>query len=69
MQREQVTSSNLASVGYDVESSRLEIEFRHGGVYAYYSVPQSVHQALMRADSVGGYFSANIKGKYGDTKL
>lgn len=32
MKRQSVESSNLASVGYDVENEILEIEFNHGGV-------------------------------------
>lgn len=33
MERENVSSSNLASVGYDEENEILEIEFNHGGIY------------------------------------
>ncbi|MCD4746569.1 MAG: KTSC domain-containing protein [Bacteroidales bacterium] len=32
MKRESVSSSNLASVGYDEKNQILEIEFNHGGV-------------------------------------
>jgi hypothetical protein len=30
MERESVSSSNLASIGYDAENEILEIEFNHG---------------------------------------
>jgi hypothetical protein len=61
MKRESVESSNLASVGYDADNQILEIEFHHGGVYQYSSVPQYVYKELMEADSHGKYFSSQIK--------
>ena len=69
MQREPVSSTSLASVGYDSESDRLEIEFVQGAVYEYFAVPPTIHQSLIEADSIGGYFAANIKGKYDFKKL
>jgi len=61
MNRTSVSSSNLASVGYDPENMILEIEFQHGGIYQYFDVPESVYQSLMNADSHGKYFDAYIK--------
>lgn len=59
--REAVVSSNLKSVGYDEDSSTLEIEFHNGSVYRYADIPSSEYRALMAADSKGRYFNANIK--------
>lgn len=59
-----VRSSDLRSVGYDLNSSTLEIKFRSGGLYQYYNVPMSVYDGLMSASSHGKYFHRNIKGKY-----
>jgi hypothetical protein len=61
MERVQVESSNLASVGYEPETTTLEIEFHNGGVYQYSGVPEDVHQGLMNAESKGSYFYHNIK--------
>lgn len=61
MQRQPVTSSNLASIGYDAENEILEVEFNHGGVYQYFGVPENVYEELMNADSHGQYFDRNIK--------
>ena len=36
-----VSSSNLESVGYDVETKTLRIKF-HNGLYEYYNVPESI---------------------------
>lgn len=62
-----VSSSDIASIGY--EGSTLHIRFNSGGLYAYYNVPASVYNGLMGAGSHGKYFHANIKGRYGDTKI
>lgn len=61
MERTEVDSSNIASVGYDEENSILEIEFNHGGVYQYYDVPVSIYDGLMSASSHGTYFDRHIK--------
>ena len=62
-----VSSSDIDSIGY--ESGTLHIRFNSGGLYAYYNVPQSVYQGLMSAGSHGSYFHANIKGRFGDTRI
>jgi hypothetical protein len=69
MNRQPVTSSNIASIGYDVDSQTLEIEFLNGGVYQYFDVPQHVHQELMNASSHGQYLAQNIKGAYRFSKV
>ena len=62
MTRQNVSSSNLRSVGYD--NSTLEIEFNSGSIYQYSGVPANVYAALMGASSHGTYFNANIKNIY-----
>ena len=69
MDRVPVSSSNLASVGYDAANSALEVEFRHGGLYQYFDVPAHEHEALMQASSHGEYFSAHIRNTYRYAKL
>jgi len=74
MEREAVESSQLASVGYDVEKQILEIEFKgrtdtSGGIYQYFEVPQHVHHDLMHAESIGRYFGQNVRGKFNFDKL
>ena len=36
MERQYVSSSNIASIGYDPDNLVLEIEFLSGAVYQYY---------------------------------
>ncbi len=55
MQRQQVDSSNLKSIGY--EKQVLEIEFQNGDVYQYFDVPKDEYIALMNAESHGKYFN------------
>ncbi len=64
MNRTPVTSSNVASVGYDPNTMTLEVEFRNGSVYQYFDVPETVYQDLMSASSVGTYLNQNIKASY-----
>jgi hypothetical protein len=68
MERQSVVSSNLVSVGYDEDSSTLEVEFKSGAVYRYFNVPLFEYERLMAASSHGIYFNANIKDKYSDER-
>lgn len=61
MERNSVSSSNLASVGYEVSLKTLEVEFNNGGIYQYFNVPESVYNGLMNASSHGSYFDSNVK--------
>lgn len=65
MERQYVSSSHIASIGYDPDNMVLEIEFLSGAVYQYYDVPQSIYEGLMAADSHGKFLAAYIrKGGY-----
>ena len=64
VQRTQVISSNLASVGYDSGSQVLEIEFRNRSIYHYLDVPSSVYHQLMNAPSKGKYHARCIRYNY-----
>ena len=69
MERENVTSSMIASVGYDPDSSTLEIEFKSdGSVWQYYDFLESNYHDF-RNGSLGKYFHANIKGKYTESRV
>ncbi len=62
--RRPVDSSLIRSVGYDLASSVLEVEFVAGPVYEYYDLPLSVYSELMAAGSKGTYFNEFIKDMY-----
>ena len=62
MKRQNVISSDIASVGYDENTQVLEIEFLKGGsIYQYFNVPNSIYTGLMNASSHGQYFDRHIK--------
>jgi hypothetical protein len=64
MERTRVNSSSLASVGFDADSSTLQIEFKDGGIYDYFSVPPQHFAGVLSAGSAGRYFHDHIKDRY-----
>ena len=69
MNRIPVSSSNIAAIGYDPDTQTLEVEFNNGSIYQYFDVPQSVHEALMSAESAGRFLNARIRGRYRYAKV
>lgn len=59
------TSHVIRSYDYDPATQILRVEFHNGSVYKYQDVPEKVYQELKSAPSVGQYFNANIREKYG----
>ena len=70
MNRMEVQSSNLRSVGYDEKRQILEIEFSNSNIYEYTRVSKDIYVALMQAKKKGAYFSKYIQDNrlYGCTK-
>jgi len=64
MDREMVESSTVLSIGYEPTSSTLEVEFKNGGIYQYYNVPEPIYHALMSADSKGKFLNEYVKPAY-----
>jgi hypothetical protein len=64
MFRDNVASSNVRSVGYDVVTETLEVEFLNGGVYQYYNVPQLMYEQMMNATSKGQFLNTYVKNQY-----
>ncbi len=65
MERIEVASTSLRSLGYDAESETLEVEFHSGRIYRYAGVPQTTYAWLMRSPGKGGVFNRLIKDRYG----
>ena len=57
-------SSNVAGFGYDDQTQELTVEFKNGGRYNYYDVPELVFQQMTTAPSKGQYLAQNIKNIY-----
>jgi hypothetical protein len=62
MNRQQVESSCLRSVGH--QGTTLELEFSSGSAYRYFEVPADVHRSLLAAPSLGRYFHEHIRDRY-----
>lgn len=57
-------SSNIARFAYDNASYVLKVEFKNGGIYDYFDVPQPVFEGMRNAPSKGQYLAQQIKGTY-----
>jgi len=64
MNRILVSSSNIRSIGYDPQSSILEVEFTSGDIYQYFDVPEHLYHELMSAPSMGQFLNDYIKYSY-----
>ena len=62
-------SSNVLECGHDPDKNVLEVMFKGGGVYQYHGVDADKHAAMLKADSVGSFFHANIKNAHKFTKV
>lgn len=58
-----VVSSLLAWVAYSRDAT-LELAFRNGARYAYFTVPPAVVQGLLAAESKGAYFNEQIRNRF-----
>lgn len=69
MKREKVKSSNLASAGYDAEKKHMDVEFVKGGLYRYFDVPEDKFRNMLKAESAGKFFAAEIKNIYSSERI
>lgn len=63
-----VKSSNILAVGYDPAARELHVQFKSGR-YAFADVPPEAAQKLETANSVGGHFHTEIKGRFEARKI
>lgn len=64
MVRQAVASSSIVSIGHDVTTEVLEVQFNNGGVYQYGGVSASDYGALLVAESKGRHINQFIKGRF-----
>ena len=65
-----VVSSNIESVGYYKEESKLIVQFKSNGhVYAYDNVDTTLHTAMMAAESHGKFLAKHIKPNHTTTRI
>ena len=61
MDRKNVGSSSIRSVGFDERNRVLEVEFNDGRVNQYSGVSAEIHRRLMSAPSIVSYFRDNVE--------
>lgn len=54
-------SSNIAAFGHDMNSNILRVEFKNGGLYDYFDVPEAVFEQMKNAPSKGQFLAFQIK--------
>jgi hypothetical protein len=59
-----LVSTTLASAAYDPTTCLLELEFRSGALYRYFSVPAFLYRDLLAADSKGRFFNRFIRDRF-----
>lgn len=57
-------SSNIVRFGYDSANRTLYVEFKSGGTYRYFDVPQNVFDQMKAASSKGQFLAQSVKGAY-----
>lgn len=57
-----VVSSQIKEIAFDKPRETLYVRFNNGGkVYSYTPVSLETYDKLMKADSIGKYYHANIR--------
>lgn len=64
MERYNVASSNIRSVGYDPQTQTMEVEFMNGTIYQYYGVPENIYDQMMGEQSKGRFLNTYIRNQY-----
>ena len=69
MERQQVSSSTIRSIGYDSQSAILEVEFLSSSIYRYFNIPDHLHKSLLIASSKGSFLNNYVKYSYRYVKI
>ena len=59
-----LSSSQIKSIGYDIDLGDMYVEFHNGKVYKYVNVPEWTYNAFLKADSPGKFFHSEIKNHF-----
>lgn len=69
MEREYIESSMIRSIGYDPNTSTLEVEFNSGAIWQYFDFPESIWYDFKNSESQGKYFHKEIKNQYRESQV
>lgn len=64
-----VSSSNIASIGYDEQNQEVYVNFLNGSLYVYKGVQMFEFENLRDAPSIGSYLHSNFKNIYPYEKI
>lgn len=59
-----IRSALVEAVGYDRKTQELHVALVGRGTYVYEEVDETVMNLLLKAESKGDYFNANIRDRY-----
>lgn len=57
-------SSNIARFAYEAPSQVLTVEFKTGGTYNYFDIPDVIFEQMTVASSKGQFLAQQIKGHF-----
>jgi len=69
MDRIEVESKMIRSIGCDIDNAILEIEFNNGAIWQYYDFPESIWYEFSSSDSKGKFFLQEIKNQYSESQV
>jgi len=69
MERKNIESTMIRSIGFDPESSILEIEFISGAIWQYFDFPESEWYEFENTESQGKYFNREILNQYTESQV
>ncbi len=64
MDRKEVESRLVKSIGYDPEKKVMEVEFTTTMIYEYRNFPEEVYNQILEARSIDNFFKDKIANKY-----
>jgi hypothetical protein len=65
----QVSSSNVAELGYDNATQTVYVRFLNNSLYIYKNVSEGEYRGLFNAPSIGSYLHRNFKNVYAYERL
>jgi hypothetical protein len=69
MDKIEIESSTIKSIGYDDALNFLEVSYKKGTTYRFYDVPQDLFEDLMESKSKGKFLRENIEKKFETEKV
>jgi hypothetical protein len=69
MNRKDVESTMIRTIGFDPDTSTLEVVFNNDEVWHYFDFPESLWYEFETADSHGKFFNRMIKKHYAESRV